>query len=480
MALRERPWLAASAAVLGLVGLLAASGFGAQRPSATAPGGWSKAITLAQQTAPSAVSCFSPGNCAAVIPGTTAYLLSEVHGKWGSPKPIPALAKTKSPAGTPSDLVCRAAGCVTVGSYTDAAGQPQAFILSETHGTWGKVLWVPGLASLDRGHNAAVSQLWCPSAGNCAATGSFTDAAKVGHPFVVSEVNGTWGSAAQVPTPAGLPGQASSPAPVFGSITCPAPGNCSAGGSYPVGDGINQLFVMSEVNGVWGSAKELPGTAALNTAMEAGVLTIGCAAPGNCVAGGFYWTASQFEEAFVANQVNGTWHKAIQVPGMAKFGGGQSWINVISCPAAGNCSAGGVYDYENTERPFGSVFVINEVNGTWRTARPVPGMQKLNNDGDDAAITAISCSSVRNCAVGGYYTPATNEAFPFWNPFVLSETNGTWTKAVEVPGTGAENTGTNASVNVISCTGRAAPSCAAAGYLVNNKTGNHAFVVSKP
>jgi hypothetical protein len=58
MALRERPWSVAAAAALGLAGLaelLAVSGFGAQRSSA--PGGWSKAITLAGEQSGSLPSC---------------------------------------------------------------------------------------------------------------------------------------------------------------------------------------------------------------------------------------------------------------------------------------------------------------------------------------------------------------------------------------------------------------------------------------
>jgi hypothetical protein len=476
MAGRERPWSVAAAAVLGLAGLLAVSGFGAQRSAG--PGGWSKAIILAAQgNAPSAISCLSPGNCTAVIPGTAAYVLSEVKGKWGSPKKIPGLARTPKPFASPNGVVCRGAGCVVVGSYTDAAGHGQAFILSETRGTWDKPLWVPGLAKFDRGHSAGLGQLWCPSAGNCVAVGSYTDAARNGQPFVVSQTRGTWGSATPVPSPTGLPGELSNPVISFGAVTCSAPGNCVASGGYPVSNG-NQLFVISQVNGVWGSAIQIPGTVALNTGVEAGVNTMACASSGNCSVGGFYWTSTQFQDAFVANQVNGTWHNAIEVPGIAKHGGAQSWISSISCPSTGNCTAGGTYQAEDSERPFGTVFVVNEVNGTWRGLRPIAGIAKLNN-GDDASVTSVSCSTAGNCGVGGYYTPSSAEAYPFWDAFVISETKDTWSKAVEVPGTGRLNTGVNASTSVVSCAGTG-PSCAAGGNLFNNMTGFHAFIVNKP
>jgi hypothetical protein len=48
-----------------------------------------------------------------------------------------------------------------------------------------------------------------------------------------------------------------------------------------------QGFVVSETNGRWGRAIALPGLEALNTGGNAGVLSVSCASPGNCAAGGF-------------------------------------------------------------------------------------------------------------------------------------------------------------------------------------------------
>jgi hypothetical protein len=92
---------------LSLAAALALSEFGsiggtgalpAARASATAaPGGWAKAITLGQTDSPSAISCPSAGDCTSVGPGVTPYVLSEVHGTWGSPRTIPGLARTTHP-----------------------------------------------------------------------------------------------------------------------------------------------------------------------------------------------------------------------------------------------------------------------------------------------------------------------------------------------------------------------------------------------
>ena len=121
------------------------------------------------------------------------------------------------------------------------------------------------------------------------------------------------------------------------SVSCPSAGNCSAGGVYNLGAG--QAFVVSEVNGRWDTAKEVPGTAALNTGGNAAVQSLSCASAGNCSAGGYYTDNFRSPHAFVVSQVNGRWGTAKEVA--ANLRG--PLIYSLSCAPAGNCSAGGGY-----------------------------------------------------------------------------------------------------------------------------------------
>ena len=94
----------------------------------------------------------------------------------------------------------------------------------------------------------------------------------------------------------------------------------------------------------WHTAIEVPGTAALNQRGRAQITSVSCAAAGNCGAGGFYKDSSGNFQAFVVSQVNGTWHTAIEVPGTPVLNqGGSAEITSVSCAAAGTCSAGGQY-----------------------------------------------------------------------------------------------------------------------------------------
>jgi hypothetical protein len=166
---------------------------------------------------------------------------------------------------------------------------------------------------------------------------------------------GTWGTAQQVPGTAALNkgGHAE-----ITSVSCAKAGNCSAGGFYVDASFDLQVFVAGEVKGVWGQAEEVPGTAALNKGGLAQITSVSCAKAGNCSAGGFYRDASGRQQAFVAGEVKGVWGPAQQVPGTAALNkGGGAVILSVSCARAGECSAGGVYTDASRR---GQAFVVNE------------------------------------------------------------------------------------------------------------------------
>lgn len=56
------------------------------------------------------------------------------------------------------------------------------------------------------------------------------------------------------------------------------------------------------VAGSWGNAEELPGTAALNKGGDAEVLSLSCGAPGDCSAGGLYYDRSGSNQASVVTE----------------------------------------------------------------------------------------------------------------------------------------------------------------------------------
>jgi len=60
--------------------------------------------------------------------------------------------------------------------------------------------------------------------------------------------------------------------------------------------------VASEQNGTWGKAIEVPGSGALNKGISAGVTSVSCRSAGSCAAGGLYTDGSGHIQAFVVSQ----------------------------------------------------------------------------------------------------------------------------------------------------------------------------------
>src|SRR5262249_15589284 len=209
---------------------------------------------------------------------------------------------------------------VAAGTRTAAAG-----------GTWGPAQVVAG--ALNTGGFAQVNSVSCASAGSCSAGGYYTSSAGPTPAFVVSETKGTWGTAHQVAAALNKGGIAA-----ISSVSCGSPGNCSAGGFYTDKSGFKGAVVVSETNGTWGTAMKV--AAALNTGGDAAINSVSCASAGNCTAGGSYTSSSGGRTrvlAFVISETNGTWGTVQQVASAFKV----SVINSVSCASSGNCTAAG-------------------------------------------------------------------------------------------------------------------------------------------
>ena len=86
------------------------------------------------------------------------------------------------------------------------------------------------------------------------------------------------------------------------SVSCGAPGDCSASGSYTDASGAQQAFVADQSAGTWGSAEEVPGTAALNGGGQAAAQSVSCAPGGLCNAVGQYQNVKLNTEVFAVSQ----------------------------------------------------------------------------------------------------------------------------------------------------------------------------------
>jgi hypothetical protein len=396
----------------------------------------------------SAVSCAAAGSCAAgggYRDGSEklqAFVVTEVMGRWHRAIEVPGTAalNTGGVAGT-SAVSCAAAGsCSAGGQYSDGPGSFQAFVVTEAGGRWHRAIEVPGLAALNQGGDAFIMSVSCAGAGSCAAGGYYRDSHHHRQAFVVNEAGGRWGTAIEVPGTTAL--NKGRDANVT-SVSCPAAASCVAGGFYTDSSGHGQPFVVSEAAGQWGTAIEVPGTDALNKGIFAATTSVSCAAAGSCAAGGHYTDGAGHQQVFVVNEAAGQWGTAIEAPGTAALNkGGAAFFNSVSCGAAGSCAAGGQYTGGADHR---QAFVVTEAGGRWRTAIEVPGTAALNKGG--AFTESVSCWAAGSCAAGGFYTDGSRHG----RAFVVTEAGGRWGTAIEVPGTAAPNKFSGSGTTSVSC-----------------------------
>jgi len=429
------------------------------------------ALNTAGQAGTEAVSCTSAGTCgaggyyySADNPGVSPFTTAAANGTWQTAQ---AMQGNHLNEAVIDQLSCSSAGnCSAAGQYVPEPVYTELFVATETNGVWGKGQLMPGIEKLNGSGYAKVNGLSCPAAGDCSAVGSAIPSNGPPDGYFISENNGVWGKATDVTGLAHLsPG---GPAGVD-AVSCPAVGDCSAGGNYEDAAGHQQAFVVDRAGGTWGTAREVPGSAALNQGEYAGINAVSCTSAGNCVAGGYSTGRSHHAQALLVTEKNGVWGTAERVPGFAALNTTGGQINTLSCGAAGNCAAGGYYtDSSGVQQAF----VVSATNGVWGTAEEVPGTAALNTSGQ-ATVSSLSCGAAGDCAAGGYYDY--DEGAGQAQAFVVSATDGVWGTAEEVPGLASLNTDGEAEVSSVSC--GAAGSCAAGGYYTDNSRDEQAFVV---
>jgi hypothetical protein len=104
-----------------------------------------------------ALSCGSPGDCALAgqydshTGAEPAFVASEVNGTWQKARPVPGIAalSTHSTDDEVYAVSCTRSGyCVAGGYYRGRAGD-EAFLVTAVHGRWGSAQEVPGTAQLN-------------------------------------------------------------------------------------------------------------------------------------------------------------------------------------------------------------------------------------------------------------------------------------------------------------------------------------------
>lgn len=312
-------------------------------------------MSLGAVSCPTAGDCIAVGNYTDSNQNTQALIETLSHGTWTAAEaPLPANAAQQQQASL-SGIACPAAGeCVATGDYTDQGGRLQGMIETFANGTW-TAAQGPTLGGAD----VFLDAVTCAAVGACVATGTYTDSQQFNQAVLVTLAHGTWSAlAAPLPQPTGGNSQLS-------AVSCPAPGVCVAIGGFNVADsGQGQGLIEILSQGTWTpSAAPLPANAS-NQDVE--ISGLACPAPGTCIAVGAYdWTlAATGTRALIETLVNGKWTptEAAGQPG----GSGSAYLNYVDCPYVGACVATGTYN-NSPQGTIGSTQPWTETlsQGTW-------------------------------------------------------------------------------------------------------------------
>ena len=407
-------------------------------------------------------------------------LLVQTGGTWRvvtvpMPRGLPPGTKPIADIGSVS---CPATGrCIGVGG-AHAGDNADAVFMTQQGARWTETaLKLPPGAK-----QGGLSAISCSTVGNCSVVGGVADA-RFGHQQVLflDERNGRWGAWREAP----LPPENLQVSPFGGElISCQAPGDCTAAGSYENGDYQNVGLLLTERNGTWGRFVQpaLPPNENVGSNPLIGLSSLSCPSTGNCTIVGGYFDNERNESGLILNERNGKWHQGIEAPLPSDAGpnpqhgdGPEMPLTAVSCAAARDCAAVGFY---RDKRDNMRTLLLSEKAGEWTPSEP-----KLPADAAGGAnpggLGSVACTAPGRCvAAGGYVTGTTRDGTYSGKPLLVYERQGTWQPgiAVALPADSAATGG--ASLTSVTCP--PAGSCLAIGSYTDKAGDQQGLLVTLP
>jgi hypothetical protein len=146
-----------------------------------------------------------------------------------------------------------------------------------------------------------LSSLACPSAGACVAAGGYIDAGGSRQAMTAVETGSSWGQALRLTLPADATTAGGGQDAGLNSVTCADPGDCVLVGSYRDLGFQDQAMVAVQTGGVPAQASKLSPPA--DAAAGGYLASVSCPAPGQCIAAGGYTDANGLEQAMAVSSV---------------------------------------------------------------------------------------------------------------------------------------------------------------------------------
>jgi hypothetical protein len=324
------------------------------------------------------VSCASVGNCTAVggYPGgysTGGLLFTEKAGQWKRGVEYGDIYASLNSVSCASDGTCSAVGYQDYSQGgRDSGPSADGLLLTKRRGKWRE----ENMPNLPPSEGVLLTSVSCAPGGNCTAIGTFNisiDTSVAPGGLLLNEKAGKWVNGVMAKAPRNAKSSYWGASVGLGGVSCAAPGECNAAGSYFRGAN-NLVTLVSQKAGTW-----RPGVEAFlpRDTNSPDPSAVSCASPGNCTVVGNLVSGAE-EHGFLLTEIAGRLARGVRTP---HFTGSRDSIYSVSCGAPGNCGAVGV-DWTPAGPSYGVLFdsttgpcVVPELRG----ATPATAMRRIES-----------------------------------------------------------------------------------------------------
>jgi hypothetical protein len=411
-----------------------------------------------------------------IATGTVSATPAETTGNLQSSEiPVPSGAPTGGSLDLGS-ISCPSAGvCAAVGTYTSGGGRghpirDQAAIAMLAGGSWSSIF-----APLPPGANTtgffSLQSVSCPTAQDCVAVGYYSTS--TGEAALVETGSGAnWtaygSSTASAPVP--LPADAAQVESNFETVSCESATLCVAAGTYEDSAG-NDDGVLDDLGGnqtEWTSTSApLPGGGTTSQQVEFSSVT--CDATRDCAAVGNYRDVNGHAQPLFDYFDSSVW-AAVSTDLPSNANGNYSDLEGVSCPPDNDCIAVGYYETNVNSDGYPLIETLSGGVATLTTTALVPGDAYSGGGSINSLLESVSCPSDTYCVATGEYVSTDDAASPLVDTITSS---GTTPYAPPLPAGSTDNI--NAGLNSVACP--SADNCAAAGFYDNGGSGGGQFAL---
>ena len=168
--------------------------------------------------------------------------------------------------------------------------------------------------------------------------------------------------------------------------------------------------------------------------------SVSCAAPGNCTAVGDYLTRGGHQHGLLLTQTDGSWTGAqagLPAGGWRVGLGPGVTLKSVSCASAGNCTAVGSY-YKGRRGRDAASLLLTQTDGRWANgvdarlpagAAPLAAFEGSGPDYAQTGLASVSCASAGNCTAVGQHPH--NKSGDYWG-LRVTQSHGKWGRGVWV------------------------------------------------